>query len=142
MFSFVQINYNDTVTIPDMLHVLGIVVCLGIVGAIWHSSFWLIPLCLPKFRRNNESNSERIKGAIMTNDASVTLPATVEKVLPAKYAEPEKVQISVDGCDELFSELRVENALKDEAGDSVTLKRGAHLEVTINANSKALTKKE
>ena len=76
------------------------------------------------------------------NDASVTLPATVEKVLPAKYAEPEKIQISVDGCDELFSELRVENALKDEAGDSVTLKRGAHLEVTINANSEALTKKE
>jgi len=76
------------------------------------------------------------------NDVSVTLPATVEKVLPARDAEPEKIQISVDGCDELFSELRVENTLKNESGDSVTLKRGAHIEVTINADSKAVEKKE
>ena len=76
------------------------------------------------------------------NDVSVTLPATVEKVLPARDAEPEKIQISVDGCDELFSELRVENTLKNESGDSVTLKRGAHIEVTINADSDAVKKKE
>lgn len=76
------------------------------------------------------------------NDVSVTLPATVEKVLPARDAEPEKIQISVDGCDELFSELRVENTLKNESGDSVTLKRGAHVEVTINADSDAVEKKE
>jgi hypothetical protein len=76
------------------------------------------------------------------NDASVTLPGTVEKVLPAKYAEPEKIQISVDGCDELYSELRVENTLKNDAGESVTLKRGAHIEVTINADSDAVKKQE
>jgi len=76
------------------------------------------------------------------NDASVTLPATVEKVLPAKYAEPEKIQISVDGCDELYSELRVENTLKNEAGNSVTLKRGAHIEITINADSAAVKRAE
>jgi hypothetical protein len=83
-------------------------------------------------------------GAILANenDVSVTLPATVEKVLPARDAEPEKIQISVDGCDELFSELRVENTLKNESGDSVTLKRGAHIEVTINADSDAVKKKE
>ena len=62
----------------------------------------------------------------MTNDASVTLPATVEKILLAKSAEPEKIQISVDGCDELYSELRIENTLKNESGDSVTLKRRTH----------------
>ena len=76
------------------------------------------------------------------NDASVTLLATVEKVLPANCAEPEKIQISVDGCDELFSELRVENTLKNEAGDSVTLKRGAQIEVTINADSDAVKRTE
>jgi hypothetical protein len=57
------------------------------------------------------------------NDVSVTLPATVEKVLPARDAEPEKIQISVDGCDELFSELRVENTLKNESGDSRHFKK-------------------
>jgi hypothetical protein len=76
------------------------------------------------------------------NNASVTLPATVEKILRAKSAEPEKIQISVDGCDELYSELRVENTLKNESGDSVTLKRGAHIEVTINADADALKEKE
>jgi hypothetical protein len=92
----------------------------------------------------NDFNREVFRGAIVTNenDVSVTLPATVEKVLPARDAEPEKIQISVDGCDELFSELRVENTLKNESGDSVTLKRGAHIEVTINADSDAVTKKE
>ena len=89
-------------------------------------------------------NREVFRGAIVANenDVSVTLPATVEKVLPARDAEPEKIQISVDGCDELFSELRVENTLKNESGDSVTLKRGAHIEVTINADSDAVKKKE
>jgi hypothetical protein len=78
----------------------------------------------------------------VTNDASVTLPATVEKILPAKPTEPEMIQISVDGCDKLYSELRVENTLKNESGDSVTLKRGAHIEVTINADSDAVKKQE
>jgi hypothetical protein len=92
----------------------------------------------------NAFNREVFRGAIVANenDVSVTLPATVEKVLPARDAEPEKIQISVDGCDELFSELRVENTLKNESGDSVTLKRGAHIEVTINADSDAVKKKE
>ena len=97
MFCFVQINENDAVTIPNMLRILGIVFCLGIVWAIWQSSFWLIPLFLTKMPRDNLSDIERAKGAIMTNDASVTLLATVEKVLPAKDAEPEKLQISIDG---------------------------------------------
>ena len=52
------------------------------------------------------------------------------------------IQISVDGCDKLYSELRVENTLKNESGDSVTLKRGAHIEVTINADSDAVKNQE
>ncbi len=78
----------------------------------------------------------------MTNDASVTLPATVEKILLAKSAEPEKIQISVDGYDELYSELRIENTLRNESGDRVTLKRGAHIEITINADSNAVKQQE
>jgi hypothetical protein len=73
---------------------------------------------------------------------SVTLPATVEKVLPAKNAEPEKIQISIEGCDELFSELRVENTLKDESGAGVTLKRGAQIEVVVTADADAVKKPE
>jgi hypothetical protein len=107
-------------------------------------SHGLISLFLQETLGEYVFNREVFRGAIVANenDVSVTLPATVEKVLPARDAEPEKIQISVDGCDELFSELRVENTLKNESGDSVTLKRGAHIEVTINADSDAVKKKE
>jgi hypothetical protein len=107
-------------------------------------SHLLFGLFLPETIGEDVFHCEISEGAIVANenDVSVTLPATVEKVLPARDAEPEKIQISVDGCDELFSELRVENTLRNESGDSVTLKRGAHIEVTINADSDAVEKKE
>jgi len=78
----------------------------------------------------------------MTKEVSVTLPGTVEKVLAATHSEPEKMQISIDGCDELYSELRVENTLTNESGETVTLKRGARIEVTINADADAVKKPE
>jgi hypothetical protein len=74
--------------------------------------------------------------------ASVTLPGTVEKIIPAvgQY-EPEKAQIAVDGTDELYGEIRIDNTLQDEAGNEVKLKKGAEVEVTIAADSEATTKK-
>lgn len=66
---------------------------------------------------------------------SVTLPGTVEKIIPAVPAvhEPEKAQISVEGADHLYREIRVKNALEDEKGKTVKLKPGAHVDVTIEA---------
>jgi hypothetical protein len=66
---------------------------------------------------------------------SVTLPGTVEKVIPAIPAakQPEKAQISVDGADHLYREIRVENALEDEQGKKVKLKEGEKVDVTIEA---------
>jgi hypothetical protein len=66
---------------------------------------------------------------------SATLPGTVEKIIPAiPPIEPEKAQIAVEGADELYKEIRVENVLQDENGDEVKLKRGAEVEVTIEAD--------
>lgn len=69
---------------------------------------------------------------------SVTLPGTVEKIIPGvPYSdEPEKAQIAVEGADHLYREIRVENALKDEKGKNVRLKEGAHVDVTIEADPK------
>jgi len=76
----------------------------------------------------------------MSEKATATLPATVEKVIKAPYAgAPEKVQIAVEGADHLYRELRVENSLTDENGDPVRLKPGAEIEVTIAAEPKATT---
>ena len=69
---------------------------------------------------------------------SVTLPGTVEKIIPSPHpSEPEKAQISVEGADDLYRELRVENALQDENGNQVALKAGAQVDVTIEADVSA-----
>jgi hypothetical protein len=75
--------------------------------------------------------------------ATVTLPGTVEKIIPAVgHHEPEKAQIAVEGADDLYREIRIDNTLQDEAGNDVSLKKGAEVEVTIAADSDATTKKQ
>ena len=74
----------------------------------------------------------------MSQTASITLPATVEKIIKSPSPnEPEKAQISVEGADHLYRELRIENTLVDEDGKKVSLKPGAEVEVTIEAETKA-----
>jgi hypothetical protein len=66
---------------------------------------------------------------------AVTLPGTVEKIVPPVIpSESEKAQIEVEGADHLYREIRVDNSLKDTAGNEVKLKQGAHVEVTIEAD--------
>jgi hypothetical protein len=75
--------------------------------------------------------------------ATVTLPGTVEKIIPALGThEPEKAQIAVEGAEDLYREIRIDNILQDEAGNDVNLKKGAEVEVTIAADSDATTKKQ
>jgi hypothetical protein len=71
---------------------------------------------------------------------SVTLPATVEKVIkPLFPSEPEKAQITVHAAEDLYKEIRVDNTLTDEHGKPVKLKPGAHVQVTIEADPKDTT---
>jgi hypothetical protein len=74
---------------------------------------------------------------------SVTLPGTVEKVIPPiDPVEPEKAQISVRGADDLYKEIRVENTLHDENGKPVALKPGSEVDVTITADKTAVKPKD
>jgi hypothetical protein len=69
---------------------------------------------------------------------SVTLPGTVEKIIPPQHpSQPEKAQIGVEGADDLYREIRVENTLQDENGKVVALKPGSKVEVTIEAEASA-----
>jgi hypothetical protein len=79
-----------------------------------------------------------------TNEkATVTLPGTVEKIIPPIVpSEPEKAQIAIEGAEDLYKEIRVENTLEDAAGNAVSLKKGAEVEVTIAADPKATTPKK
>jgi hypothetical protein len=70
------------------------------------------------------------------------LRGKVQKVLkPIVSVEPEKAQISVDEADELYREIRVENALTDENGERVRLEPGAEVDVILEADTDATTKK-
>ena len=69
---------------------------------------------------------------------SVTLPGKVEKIIPGVVSTmPDKAQIAVEGADDLYKEIRVENTLQDEDGKPVALKKGAEVEVTIEAEKHA-----
>ena len=76
----------------------------------------------------------------MTEKPSVTLPGTVEKIIESPHPSiPEKAEIAVNGADELFREIRIENTLTDEHGDEVHLKKGSHVEVTVKAEAGSTT---
>jgi hypothetical protein len=67
---------------------------------------------------------------------------TVQKVIkPVVSGEPEKAQINIEEADDLYREIRVENALTDKDGEKVRLKPGAEVNVVIEADSNATTKK-
>jgi hypothetical protein len=67
--------------------------------------------------------------------AQTTFPGKVEKVINPhpRSGEPEKAQISVEGADHLYREIRVPNRLVNENGERVKLKPGAEVDVTIEA---------
>jgi hypothetical protein len=70
------------------------------------------------------------------------LRGTVQKVLkPIVPCEPEKAEISVEGADDLYREIRVENILTDENGEKAGLKPGAEVDVILEADTDATTKK-
>jgi hypothetical protein len=73
----------------------------------------------------------------MPDKPNVTLPGTVEKIIPSPHPnEPEKAQIAVKDGDDLYKEIRIENVLQDEDGNEVALKEGAEVEVTVEADKK------
>jgi uncharacterized protein YfaS (alpha-2-macroglobulin family) len=77
-----------------------------------------------------------------SDKAAVTLPGKVEKVIKSPYPdEPEKAQVSVEGADDLYREIRIENTLHDENGKEVALKQGAEVDVVVQAHPEAIIEK-
>lgn len=72
-----------------------------------------------------------------TTKVSTTLAGKVEKVIVPHpgSGEPEKAQIAVEGADHLYREVRVPNSLTDDHGNKVKLKRGAEVDVKIEADA-------
>jgi hypothetical protein len=78
----------------------------------------------------------------MPNIAKTSKPGTVKNILPSFDShEPDKAEIHVHDAEPLYQEIRVPNSLRDENGNEVQLKKGAHVEVHIEADKDATTPK-
>ncbi len=79
----------------------------------------------------------------MSEKATATLPGTVQRIIKSPHPDlPEKAEIAVEGADELYKEIRIENTLTDEKGNEVKLKPGATVEVTVEAEPKDVVAKD
>jgi hypothetical protein len=70
------------------------------------------------------------------------MKGTVQKAIkPIHPGQPEKVQIDIQGADDLYREVRIEDEVTDESGEKARLKPGAEVDVIIEADSSATMKK-
>ena len=76
----------------------------------------------------------------MKRKPKTTKPGTVKKVIKhPDPREPEKAEITIEGADHLYREIRIDNQLEDGDGQKVKLKQGAHVDVTVEAEDKDTT---
>jgi predicted DNA-binding antitoxin AbrB/MazE fold protein len=81
-------------------------------------------------------------GVVSMSKKRQKLRGTVQKIIkPITPSQPERAQIEINGADDLYRELRIENVVADERGEKAKLKEGAEVDVTIEADSSATLKK-
>jgi hypothetical protein len=115
----------------------------GYVNLICAESHGLSAVRLTKNHGEHDMNDHSSGKTDSTDKATITLPGVVEKIIRSPSPdEPDKVQIAIEGADELYREIRVENTLHDPKGNPVCLKKGADIEVTVEAEPAATTPKD
>lgn len=69
--------------------------------------------------------------------------AIAVKVLkPPQSVGPEKVEIYIPDAEQLFSEIRVPNALTDSKGNTLALQPGTEVDLILGAGRQSLVGKE
>ena len=67
---------------------------------------------------------------------------TVDKIIKSQLPnQPERAQITIEGADHLYREIRIENVVTGDKGDEAQLKPGAEVDVVLEADSSVTTKK-
>ena len=91
----------------------------------------------PRMARSARIAELNLDTSRISEQPSVSMPGTVDKSIPsARSSQPEKVQITIEGLEDRYRNLRIENTLTDEHGDDVKLIRGAPVSVTVTAEPK------
>jgi hypothetical protein len=67
--------------------------------------------------------------------ATVTLTGVVEQIIEPMDGVPERALIEIQGAEDLYSEIRIENALSDRDGQKVKLKLREKVKVTIETTT-------
>ena len=79
----------------------------------------------------------------MPKKRKIKKPGKVQKIIKLAHRDDvEKAEIAVQGADELYKEIRVENTLEDDKGNLVNLKEGAEVDVVIEADPDATLPKD
>lgn len=84
----------------------------------------------------NKIEAEKVNGEMPT----VTLSGVVQKIVKSVGAEPEKAEITLQGAEDLYKEIRIDNALVSASGETVPMKPGTEVDVTIVARDEAAKK--
>ncbi len=70
------------------------------------------------------------------------MQGTVQRIIkPLVSGEPEKAEINIHDADDLYREIRIENAVVDDDGEKAQLKPGAQVDIIVEADSSATLKK-
>jgi hypothetical protein len=76
----------------------------------------------------------------MTKKPKTTKRGRVKKIIKSPDPSvPEKAEIEIHEADELYKEIRIENALENEHGKKTKLKEDAPVDITVEAEPKATT---
>ena len=71
-----------------------------------------------------------------------TVSGRVEKIVKGVYLNhTDRAEITIPEAEDLFLEIRIENAFTDVDGQQVALKEGAQLDLTFEADSKDTIKR-
>jgi hypothetical protein len=94
-------------------------------------------LAKPRMAKSARIRELNLDTARLKEPPTTTMRGTVKKIVPSRRPrQREKAEIAVDGPDRRYRHLRIENSLTDEHGDDVKLKKGAHVEVSVTAETK------
>jgi hypothetical protein len=93
----------------------------------------------PRMARSARIAELKLDTTRIPEEPSVSMPGTVNKIIAPRENQPEKAQIGLDGAEQRYRHLRIENTLIDEHGDDVKLRKGGHVVVTVTAGPKTST---
>ena len=98
-------------------------------------------MAMPRITRSARIAELKLAAARIPEELSTTMSGIVDRIIPSpRPSQPEQANIIVDAPDKRYRDIRIENTLIDEHGDDVSLKKGAHVEVTLTSKNEGDSK--